>query len=66
MNSEVSKKAIIDDFKNNKITLREMAKRLGVTYWGAQNILIEEGVPIQKLTEEEIKDRKSKIAEDMF
>lgn len=63
---EISKKSIINDFKNNKITLREAAERMNVTYWDAQDILIEEGVPVQKLTQTEVQNRKRKVANDKF
>ena len=63
---EISRNSLIDDYKNNKITLRQFAQRLGVTYWEAMDILIEAGVPVQKLTEEEIQIRKDKVESDTF
>ena len=63
---ELSTKETIDEFRNNKLTVREVAQRLGVSYWEAQTILIEAGVPIQKMTQEEIKIRKEKAANDVY
>lgn len=63
---EISKNKIINDYKNNKITLRQVAEKLGVAYWEAMDILAEAGVPVQKLTKEEIQNRKQKVERDTF
>ena len=63
---ELSKNKVINDYKNNKITLRQVAEKLGVTYWEAIDLLIETGVPVQKLTEEEVQIRKKKVESDTF
>lgn len=63
---ELSKNKVINDYKSNKITLRQVADKLGITYWEAIDLLIETGVPIQKLTEEEIQIRKKKVESDTF
>ncbi len=63
---EMSKNRIINDYKNNKITFRQVAERLGVAYWEAIDVLIEAGVSVQKLTEEEIQIRKKKVGSDTF
>ncbi|SNQ61912.1 type II toxin-antitoxin system HicB family antitoxin [Candidatus Methanoperedens nitratireducens] len=63
---EISKNKIINDYKNNKITLRQVAEKLGVAYWEAMDILVEAGVPVQNLTKEEIQNRKQKIERDTF
>ncbi len=63
---EISKNTIINNYKNNKITLRQAAEQLGVTYWELMDILIDEGISIQKLTDEEIQNRRKKIESDTF
>ncbi len=50
-------------YKNKKITLREAAELPSETdYYGAQDILAEEGVPVTDLTKGKIENRKKKKA----
>jgi predicted HTH domain antitoxin len=53
-------------YKNKKITLREAAELLGTDYYGAQDILAEEGVAVTDLTAGEIEQRKKKAANDKY
>jgi predicted HTH domain antitoxin len=53
-------------YKNKKITLREAAELLGTDYYGAQDILAEESVPVTDLTKGEIEKRKKKAAKDKY
>ncbi|MFZ2456030.1 MAG: UPF0175 family protein [Candidatus Altiarchaeia archaeon] len=53
-------------YKNKKITLREAAELLGTDYYGAQDILAGEGVPVTDLTKGEIEQRKKKAGKDRY
>jgi predicted HTH domain antitoxin len=53
-------------YKNKKITLREAAELLVTDYYGAQDILAEEGVAVSDLTAEEIEQRKKRAGKDKY
>lgn len=63
---ERSRKEVVEAYRDNRITLREAAKLLSVDYWEAQDILVEEGIPVSDLTEDEVESRMKKVEKDTF
>lgn len=51
------KSDVIKDYRDGRLTLREAAEILGVSYWEIQDILRAAGVPIQNLSDAEIEER---------
>jgi len=63
---EENKREVVQNYMENRITLREAARLLGVDYWEVHNILAEEGVPVSDLTEKEVEGRVREIGKDSF
>ncbi|RLI88873.1 MAG: hypothetical protein DRO62_02865 [Candidatus Altiarchaeales archaeon] len=63
---ERNKKEVVEAYRDNRITLREAAKLLSVSYLEVQDILAEEGIPISDLTEGEAESRMKKVKKDTF
>jgi len=63
---EGNKKEVAYAYQNKRITLREAADLLGTDYYGAQDILAEEGIPVTDLTDREIEERKKKAGKDKY
>lgn len=63
---EETKKRILENYQQRRITLRETAELLGVDYWEAQDILSEEGIPLINLSQEEIEKRIKDLNKDRF
>ena len=63
---ERNKREVVEAYRINRITLREAAELLSVDYWGVQDILAEEGIPISDLTEAEVESRIRKTEKDVF
>jgi predicted HTH domain antitoxin len=57
-----SRKQIIDDYKQGRLTLREMSCLLKIDCREAQDLLLREGIPVSSLTERELDMRLAKKA----
>ncbi len=54
----VQEEKILKLFQEARITVREAAKELGVTYWEMNDLLEKRNIPMTNISEAEIKERK--------
>lgn len=63
---EKNKEKVLEAYRNNKITLREAAELLGLTYWETQDLLVENDIPIINQTKKETQEKTRKIKKDKY